>query len=73
MKRLYSTQTTPDDYKVKTIRESIDKSQEDVYHTTTLRGVNGRTINLDENALKILIAYYEGKHIVVEERMKIAL
>lgn len=79
-RQLYSTQRAADDYKTKYIKASRQKETEDEYYTAKLLvkyNLSGeeheRYLDIDDTAMKILQAYYEGKHIVIEERHKIKL
>lgn len=48
-----------DPYKVKIIQDEARKMSEDAYHMVQLKG-GGKAINLDQNALQLLEAYYDG-------------
>jgi hypothetical protein len=47
-----------DNYKVKVLTEMLNKMQQDDYYLCRLKGDNTKSINLDENAIKLLIEYY---------------
>ena len=48
-----------DPYKVNIIQENLGKMAGDEYYLVRLKGDAGKSINLDEGALKLLKAYYE--------------
>ena len=47
-----------DTYKVDVLTEMLNKMQQDEYYLCRLRGDDTRIINIDEDAIKILIQYY---------------
>lgn len=47
-----------DEYKVKVLTEMLDEMKKDEYYLCRLKGDNTKSINLDENAIKLLIEYY---------------
>ena len=47
-----------DDYKVKILTEMLNKQQQEEYYLCRLKGDDTASINLDGNAIKILIEYY---------------
>lgn len=56
-----------DPYKVKIIQDEAGKMAEDRYHMVQLKG-GGKAINLDQNALQLLEAYYDGT--IAEEQVR---
>lgn len=54
-------ETNRDRYKSDIIRNNMWKMDEDPYYLVRLKGDDNRAINLDENALRLLKAYYDGK------------
>lgn len=47
-------------YKAGVIKDVIEKAKADEYYLVRLKGDDGKAINLDEGALRLLIAYYGG-------------
>jgi hypothetical protein len=47
-----------DTYKVNVLTEILNDMKEDEYYLCRLKGDNTKSINLDEEAIKILIKYY---------------
>ena len=47
-----------DNYKVTVLTEMLNGMKQDNYYLCRLKGDNTKSINLDENAIKILIEYY---------------
>ena len=47
-----------DDYKVKILTEILHKMKQEEYYLCRLKGDDTASINLDENAIKVLIGYY---------------
>lgn len=47
-----------DAYKVNVLTEILNDMKEDEYYLCRLKGDNTKSINLDEEAIKILIKYY---------------
>lgn len=47
-------------YKSNIIREQFSEMVANEYYKVRLKGENGKAINLDWHALKLLQAYYEG-------------
>lgn len=47
-----------DAYKVKILTEILNHMKDDEYYLCRLKGDDTKSINLDENAIKILIEYY---------------
>ncbi len=54
-----------DPYKVNQIDKHLEASSSDEYYNPQLTGAGAKPINLDDNALKILKAYYSGREIYV--------
>lgn len=50
-----------DPYKVQIINECLNGMARDRYCLTRLKGDNTHAINIDENGLKLLRAYYNGQ------------
>lgn len=51
-----------DDYKVKYLNLALEKMEKDEYFSPSVRvSEEGRYLNLDEGAIKLLIKYYKGK------------
>lgn len=48
-----------DAYRVRRIKEEIEKLKTDEYYLVQLKGFTGKGINLDEGALRLLLEYYE--------------
>jgi hypothetical protein len=55
-----------DDYKVKTIVEIMEGMFYDEYYKARLKGEDTKAINIDDAALALLQAYYEGQRIIIE-------
>lgn len=47
-----------DTYKVNILTEILNNMQQDEYYLCRLKGDDTKSINLDEDAIKILINYY---------------
>ena len=47
-----------DAYKVDVLTEMLNKMKQDEYYLCRLKGDDTHNINLDENAIKVLIEYY---------------
>lgn len=47
-----------DAYKVNILTEILNNMQQDEYYLCRLKGDDTKSINLDEDAIKILINYY---------------
>jgi hypothetical protein len=47
-----------DDYKASILTEMLSGMKQDKYYLCRLKGDNTKSINLDEEAIKILIEYY---------------
>lgn len=47
-----------DDYKVGVLTEMLNKMKQDEYYLCRLKGDDTKSINLDEDAIKVLIWYY---------------
>ena len=47
-----------DNYKVKVLTEMLNGMKNDEYYLCRLKGDETKSINLDENAIKLLIEYY---------------
>lgn len=47
-------------YKVNVIKEAMEKAEAGEYYLVRLKGDDGKAVNLDKNALRLLIAYYSG-------------
>lgn len=47
-----------DDYKVKILTEILEAMKQDKYYICRVKGDNTKAINLDEEAVKLLIEYY---------------
>lgn len=47
-----------DNYKTNVLKEMLKGMQQDEYYLCRLKGDDTKSINLDENAIKILIEYY---------------
>lgn len=47
-----------DEYKVNVLKEMLDGMKQDEYYLCRLKGDDTKSINLDENAIKLLIEYY---------------
>lgn len=47
-----------DEYKVKVLTEMLNGMKQDEYYLCRLSGDNTKHINLDEEAIKLLIEYY---------------
>ena len=56
-----------DNYKVNILKEAQAGEYTDQYYTVRLKGDNTKSINIGYQALTLLIAYYEGKTIIVED------
>ncbi len=57
-----------DEYKVSVLKEMLDGMQQNEYYLCRLKGDNTKSINLDENAIKILIEFYsEGNNCSQED------
>ena len=54
-------------YHVSILRECLEDMKQDEYCITRVKGDKTKAINLDMSAIKILIAYSEGKTIIVED------
>lgn len=52
-----------DKYKVNVLNEMLNKMKRDEYYLCRLKGDDTNAINLDEEAIKLLIRYYSGKRI----------
>lgn len=48
-------------YRVNIITENLEKKAKSSYYTVRLKGDEGKAININTNALRLLRAYYEGK------------
>lgn len=57
-----------DTYKSNIIKEQSVKMAENEYYKIRLKGESGNAINLDEYALRLLQAYYEG--IITEQQIE---
>lgn len=49
-----------DRYKVNVLKEILDGMRQNEYYLCRLKGDDTKSINLDENAIKILIEYYSN-------------
>lgn len=49
-----------DHYKVNVLNEMLDGMRQNEYYLCRLKGDDTKSINLDENAIKILIEYYSN-------------
>ena len=47
-----------DNYKVNVLNEMLDGMKKNEYYLCRLKGDNTKAINLDEEAIKLLIEYY---------------
>ena len=47
-----------DDYKVKILTEILEAMKQDEYYIYRVKGDNTKAINIDEEAVKLLIEYY---------------
>lgn len=47
-----------DDYKVKLLTKILKAMKQDEYYICRVKGDNTKAINLDEEAVKLLIEYY---------------
>ena len=47
-----------DDYKVSILTEILNEMKNDEYYLCRLKGDDTKAINLDEEAIKLLIEYY---------------
>ncbi len=47
-----------DSYKINVLKEMLQGIKQDKYYLCRLKGDNTKSINLDEDAIKILIEYY---------------
>lgn len=47
-----------DTYKVNILTEILNNMQQDEYYLCRLKGDDTKSINLDEDAIKLLIEYY---------------
>ena len=52
-----------DNYKVKVLTEMLNGIKQDNYYLCRLKGDNTNSINLDENAIMLLIEYYSKENI----------
>lgn len=50
-----------DTYKVNILTEILNNMQQDEYYLCRLKGDDTKSINLDEDAIKILIEYYSNE------------
>ena len=50
-----------DDYKVSVLTEILEKMKQDEYYLCRLKGDDTKSINIDEDAIKILIKYYSNE------------
>ena len=57
-----------DPYKAKIIRTELQKMFDDPYYMVQLKGTDCYAINLDQNALRLLEAYYDG--VITEEQIR---
>lgn len=57
-----------DPYKANIIKNESDRMRHDEYYIVQLRGDNGKPINLDQNALRLLQAYYDGS--ITEDQVR---
>lgn len=48
------------EYKVKVLTEMLNGMKQDEYYLCRLKGDDTNAINIDEEAIKLLIEYYEG-------------
>lgn len=57
-------------YRAGIIKENLDAMQKDRYAIARLHGAtdNINVINIDETELEILLAYYEGKEIIINDK-----
>ena len=63
-----SFQGKRDPYKVKMIDIMLENMANDEYFNAQLCSSETKNINLDDNALRVLRAYYEGKELNIKER-----
>lgn len=56
-----------DTYKSTIIKEQLVKMAEDEYYIVRLKGDTGKAINLNEYALRLLQAYYDG--VITEQQI----
>ena len=47
-----------DDYKVKILKQMLEELKQDEYYLCRLKGDNTKSINLEEDVIKLLIEYY---------------
>lgn len=47
-----------DEYKVKILKEILEKQKTEEYYLCKLKGDDTASINLDEEAIRVLINYY---------------
>jgi hypothetical protein len=50
-----------DNYKVSILTEMLNKMKQEEYYLCRLKGDDTKSINLDEDAIKILIKHYSKK------------
>lgn len=50
-----------DNYKVSILTEMLNKMKQEEYYLCRLKGDDTKSINLDEDAIKILIEHYSKK------------
>lgn len=50
-----------DVYKVDILTEILNRMKQDVYYLCRLKGDDTKNINLDEDAIRLLIEYYSNK------------
>ena len=48
-----------DDYKVKVLTEILNSMRQDEFYLCRVKGDNSKAINIDEDAIKLLIKYYK--------------
>ena len=53
-----------DVYKVDILTEMLSKMEQDEYYLCRLKGDDTKSINIDENAVKILIEYYSSERMI---------
>jgi hypothetical protein len=51
-----------DNYKINILTEILNEMKQDDYYLCRLKGDNTNAINLDENAIMLLIEYYSNQN-----------
>lgn len=57
-----------DSYKVDIICKALTEMNKDFYNVTRLKNDNTNAINLNEEVLEIIKAYYQGKKIFIKSK-----